>query len=128
LTARAAGATTHVMTTTYTGGCHCGAVRYEVTTDIAKVTACNCSICSKKGHLLTFVPEPAFKLLQGEGALRDYQFNKHRIHHLFCTTCGIGSFARGEGKTGPMIAVNVRCLEGVDLDKLEVNHFDGKSL
>ena len=42
---------------TYAGGCHCGKVRYEVTTELTKVMSCNCSICSKKGHLLTFVGE-----------------------------------------------------------------------
>src|SRR4051794_9312554 len=113
---------------TYEGGCHCGRVRYEVTADVSKVIECNCSICSKKGHLLAFVPEDRFTLKAGDG-LGDYQFNKDIIHHLFCPTCGVQSFARGKGPDGkPMVAVNVRCLEGVDVKKLAVTPFDGRSL
>lgn len=113
----------------YTGGCHCGKVRYEVSTEIGAVMACNCSICSKKAHLLTFVPPAAFTLLSGEGELTDYQFNKMNIHHLFCRTCGIASFAHGTGPDGkPMYSVNVRCIEGVNVDQLTVQQFDGASL
>jgi hypothetical protein len=114
---------------TYQGGCHCGNVRYEVQADLSSgVMSCNCSICQKKGHLLTFVPEGQFKLLKGESALGDYQFNKKVIHHLFCKTCGVGSFARGKGPDGKvMCAVNVRCLDGVDLGGLTVKEIDGRS-
>ena len=66
---------------------------------------------------LAFVPEAAFTLVKGQDDLRDYQFNKHNIHHLFCKTCGVASFARGTRRDGaPMIAINVRCLDGFDLD------------
>src|SRR5687768_10529209 len=100
---------------TYEGGCHCGNVRYQVTTAIGSVVACNCSICSKKAHLLTFVPPDAFTLVKGEDELTDYQFNKKNIHHLFCRTCGISSFARGTGQDGKtMYSINVRCLDGVN--------------
>jgi hypothetical protein len=74
------------------------------------------------------VPEEKFQLLKGADALTDYLFNKERIHHLFCKTCGIKSFARGVGKTGPMVAVNTRCLDDVDGTALQVKHVDGKSL
>lgn len=114
---------------THRGGCHCGQVRYEVVTDFGKVVSCNCSICSKKGSLLAFVGTGQFKLLSGESALTDYQFNKHRIHHVFCSKCGIQSFAHGTGADGTkMYAVNVRCLEDVDVSALKVTQFDGKSL
>jgi hypothetical protein len=113
---------------TYSGGCHCGKVRYEVTTDLATVLQCNCSICSKKGHLLTFVPADAMKLQSGADDVTDYQFNKHVIHHLFCKTCGIGSYANGKGPDGKaMFAINVRCLDGVDISTLKLTQFDGKS-
>jgi hypothetical protein len=86
-------------------------------------------MCGRTGTLLSFVPGEQFSLLSGEDVLKDYQFNKKHIHHLFCTVCGIKSFARGTGKDGsPTIAVNTRCLDDVDLDKLNVKHFDGKSL
>jgi hypothetical protein len=114
---------------TYTGGCHCGEVRYETTTDLASVMSCNCSICAKRGALWTFVPLDQFALRSGEDCLTDYQFNKKIIHHLFCSICGIGSFSRGKGPDGSeMIAVNVRCLDGVDLAALKPAPFDGKSL
>ena len=111
------------------GGCHCGTVRYEVETDMAQVLSCNCSICQKRGALLTFVEASKFKLLSGEGDLTDYQFNKKIIHHLFCRTCGVGSFARGIGPDGrKMVAINVRCLDDVDLGALKPTDFDGKSM
>jgi hypothetical protein len=113
---------------TYTGGCHCGKVRYEVTTNLAPVVACNCSICSKKGYLLTFVPAEKFKLLSGEDSLTDYQFNKRVIHHLFCSTCGIQSFGRGTSRDGKDTrSINVRCLDDVDPKALDITEFDGKN-
>ena len=112
----------------YAGGCHCGAVRYEATAELGRVIACNCSICSKKAHLLAFVPADRFTLLSGADALTDYQFNTKKIHHLFCKTCGVQSFARGTGPDGSqMVSINVRCLDGVDPSTLEVMPFDGKS-
>ena len=114
---------------THQGSCHCGKVKYEVKTDLSSVIECNCSICSRAGYLLTFVPADQFKLLSGEGTQKDYQFNKHHIHHLFCTDCGIHSFATGTGRDGkPMFAINVRCLEGVDTKTLKTKAVDGKSL
>jgi hypothetical protein len=113
----------------YSGGCHCGKVRYEATTDPSQAIACNCSICSKQGLWLTFVPPDEFKLMSGGDALAEYQFNKHLIHHLFCRTCGVESFARGKTKDGKdMVAVNVRCLEGVDVASLTPKPFDGRIL
>ena len=89
--------------------------------------ACNCSICVRAGALLGFVGESQFTLEKGADALTDYQFNKHVIHHGFCAKCGIKSFARGQGPKGPMVAINVRCLDNVDVDKLAIQKFDGKS-
>ena len=103
------------MKATYSGGCQCGAVRYEVTSDITEVISCNCSRCGKLGSLLPFAPAADFKLINGEGATTEFQFNNHRIHHLFCTTCGIQSYATGKGPNDvEMVAINVRCLDGVD--------------
>jgi hypothetical protein len=79
--------------------------------------------------LLAFVPASDFKLTSGEGDTTDFQFNKHNIHHLFCSTCGIQSFGRGKRPDGKeMVAINVRCLDGVDVDSLKVTKFDGRSL
>jgi hypothetical protein len=113
-----------------TGGCHCGKVRFEAAPDLSgQVISCNCSICSKMGSLLSFVGADNFNLLAGKEVLTDYQFAKHKIHHLFCSVCGIRSFSRGTAPDGrEMYAVNVRCLDDVDLDGLKLKHFDGKSL
>src|SRR4051812_34521363 len=113
----------------HAGGCHCGAVRYQVELDLSKpVIGCNCSMCGRAGTLLSFIPESAFTLSSGEGALTNYKFNKMHISHLFCRTCGIKSFARGTGSDGAgMIAVNVRCLDGVDVESLNVTHYNGKA-
>jgi hypothetical protein len=116
------------MAQNYTGGCQCGAVQYDVTADIGEVMACNCSRCGRLGSLLTFVPADVFHLKAGEGAMTEYLFNKHNIHHTFCKTCGIQSFARGKGRDGAeMIAINVRCLDGVDPDSLKIKKVDGRS-
>ena len=116
------------MIKTHTGGCQCGAVRYEVEAEIKDVIACNCSRCGRLGSLLAFVPEQKFKLLAGDTATTDYRFNKHVIHHLFCATCGIESYARGTNPKGEaMIAINARCLDEVDLSALSVKNFDGKA-
>lgn len=113
----------------YEGSCHCGKVRFEVTTDLSNVISCNCSICSRAGYLLAFVPDSQFSLLSGDGEQADYQFNEKKIHHLFCKTCGVRSFGHGTGPDGaPMYAVNVRTLDGVDLDALQVQKVDGRAL
>ena len=114
---------------TFHGSCHCGDVRYQVEMALEAVVSCNCSICSRAGALLAFAPATQFQLLAGADALTDYQFGKRRIHHLFCRRCGVRSFSRGTARDGsPTVAINVRCLEGVDLAALSVKPFDGKSL
>jgi hypothetical protein len=115
-------------TKTFTGGCHCGKVRYEAKLALGPVIECNCSLCSKKAHLLTFISADDFKLLSGDDVLTDYQFNTHNIHHLFCSVCGIQSFCRGTGPgEQPTVSINARCLDDLDLSTLTVQHFDGKS-
>ena len=115
-------------TRTYTGSCHCGNVRYEVTSDFAKVISCNCSMCQRSGTLLGFAPATQFKLLSGEDSLQDYRFNRNAIAHLFCKNCGIKSFARSKDREGTdMVAINVRCLEGVEPDTFEVTKVNGRA-
>ena len=116
------------MPTTYSGGCHCGAVRFEAVSDLETVIECNCSHCKAKGFLLTFVPPENFKLVSGEDDLTDYRFNTHKIGHVFCKTCGVQAFGRGETPSGvKMTAVNVRCLNDVDIGALTLTPVDGKS-
>lgn len=114
---------------TYVGSCHCGKVRYEATADLSKPMECNCSMCARKGAVMTFVPAESFSLKSGQGETTDYQFNKKNIHHLFCKTCGIHAYATGKGRDGKeMVMLNLRCLDDVDVASMKPTTFDGKSL
>ncbi|MFA6312819.1 MAG: GFA family protein [Sterolibacterium sp.] len=113
----------------YKGSCHCGRIAFEVDGELAQVMACNCSICSRKGSLMWFVPRDKFRLLTQEENLGTYTFNKHAIKHRFCPNCGIHTFGEGTDPSGkPMAAINVRCLEDADFASLPVRHFDGRAL
>jgi hypothetical protein len=114
----------------YSGGCQCGKVRFEVGLEITEVIACNCSRCGRLGSLLAFAPLDDFRLLAGEPELTTYNFNRGYIHHKFCSSCGIQSFAIGTNpKTGAqMAAINVRCLDDVDPSAFKVRHVDGKHM
>jgi hypothetical protein len=114
---------------THTGSCHCGKIAFEVEGDVTEAVACNCSICSRKGALLWFVPLDKMRLLTSQADVATYTFNKHRIQHHFCTTCGIHPYAEAADAQGnPMAAINVRCLPDVDLSSVPVKNFDGRSL
>ena len=114
------------------GGCHCGAVRYQVDLDLdTEAINCNCSMCGRAGTLLMFVPESGFKLEQGEANLTDYVFNRHVIHHLFCKTCGVRPFGFGKSPdVGEMVGVNIGCLENATPEELAaapIRYCDGKN-
>lgn len=112
----------------YEGSCHCGNVAYEVDGTIDSVIACNCSMCARAGWLLWFVTPDQFRLKTPASALGNYEFNKHVIHHKFCPKCGIKPFSEGVGPDGKsMLAINVRCLEGVDVASLPVHPYDGRA-
>ncbi|XHS78351.1 GFA family protein [Burkholderiaceae bacterium UC74_6] len=113
----------------YRGSCHCGKVAFEADGEIKEALACNCSICQRKGSLLWFVPREQFHLLTPEENSQSYTFNKHAIQHRFCPACGIHPYGEGKAPNGQAIAaVNIRCIEGIDLDAIPVKHFDGRSI
>ncbi|UCH17509.1 MAG: GFA family protein [Burkholderiales bacterium] len=118
--------TTADAMSTYRGSCHCGRVQFEVRTKLTRVSECNCSICRRKGYLHHMVPPDRFRLLQGEDALTTYQFGTGRAQHQFCKVCGVASFYRPRANPANYM-INARCLEGVDLDRLERVRFDGAS-
>jgi hypothetical protein len=99
------------MERTWQGGCHCGAVRFEVTADIDEVVDCNCSICTKKGFLHLIVAPEKFRLLKGADALVTYRFNTGTAKHSFCGRCGIHAFYTPRSHPDK-VDVNVRCIEG----------------
>lgn len=112
------------------GGCHCGAVTYEVEIDLTKpVIECNCSYCQEKGLLLSFVPGDKLTILSGEGNLAEYRFNTEKIQHLFCKTCGTQCFGRATMPDGtPGAAINVRTLKGIEFASITRVPVDGRSL
>jgi hypothetical protein len=111
---------------TRTGGCHCGAVRFEVRGEIRDVVVCNCSICAKTAYLHWEVEPERFRLLTPASAFETYRFGTMTSQNHFCRTCGISPFRRS--RTAPhLIDVNVRCLDGVDVDSVPVEHFDGRN-
>ena len=106
------------------GGCHCGAVRFEVQlAEPAEAQACNCSICAKTGFIHLIVPESRFRLVAGEDRLTAYTFNTETARHLFCKVCGIESFYRPRSNPDGW-SVNARCLDE-PLD-LTLSDFDGR--
>jgi hypothetical protein len=116
------------VTMTHKGGCHCGRIAFEVDGDIAQVVECNCSICSRRGYLLWFVPRTQLRLSTPESDLATYTFNKRVIRHHFCPTCGCAPFGFGKDPKGvETAAVNVRCLEAVEPSSLKIVPFDGRS-
>lgn len=114
---------------TYKGQCHCGAVKFEIDTELDKAAHCNCSICLRRNAYMHRVPTDRFRLLEGEDALTLYQFNTGAAKHYFCSTCGIYPFHHP--RVAPEeITVNIFCLEGIDrsiLPDLEIIEFDGQS-
>ncbi len=113
----------------YSGRCHCGNVTFEVEGELGAVIECNCSHCSRKGYLLWFVPRSQLELGCAEESLATYTFNKHVIRHHFCPTCGCAPFGFGRDRAGQeTAAINVRCLEGIELSNLQRTQFDGRRL
>lgn len=109
----------------YSGGCHCGDVRFEIDAELEGVLECNCSICTKKGFFHLIVPPERFFLLTPEENLATYTFGTHTAKHRFCKRCGIAPFYTPRSHPD-QIDVNVRCLDDVDLSSLKVTPFDGR--
>jgi hypothetical protein len=111
---------------THTGGCHCGAVRFEVQAPAqVTVSECNCSICRMSGYLHLIVPAGRFRLLRGGDELRLYQFNTGTARHLFCGRCGVKSFYVPRSNPDGY-SINVRCLDQVTLAGFSIEPFDDR--
>jgi hypothetical protein len=122
------------MLKTYSGSCHCGAVRFEADLDLSAGTGkCNCSICTKIRLWLVNVKPEAFRLMTSEAELTDYQGANRVAHHLFCKHCGIHPFERIDAHnmtSEEYLNINVTCLESVDIDELmaaPVAYYDGRN-
>ena len=115
---------------TYRGSCHCGAVRFVAEIDLAQGTLrCNCSICAKLRFWPAIVASSAFRLLAGDEALVDYQFQTRRDHHYFCRHCGVQPFGTSP-RWGAFHAVNVACLDDATPEALAaapITWIDGRN-
>jgi hypothetical protein len=111
------------------GSCHCRRIRFRVEGDIQGVISCNCTICQRNVIQKSFEARENLQLLTTDADASTYAFNKHVIQHRFCPVCGIHPFGEGTDRTGKaMAAINIRCLENIDLDKIPVTPFDGRAL
>ena len=112
----------------YKGSCHCGQIAFDVEGDLEQAMECNCSHCSRKGYLMWFVPRQQLTLSAPDADIATYTFNKHVIKHHFCPRCGCAPFGEGSDQQGnTKAAINVRCLENVDLSALKIVQVDGRS-
>jgi hypothetical protein len=120
------------MQKTYTGRCHCGAVRFEADVDISiGTTKCNCSICAKSRLWTVQAGPTSVRILVGETVLTDYRGANPVAHHFFCSDCGVRPFQRVDPPNmsgGVYFNVNLACLADVDIDELmaaPVEYCDG---
>jgi len=104
-------------------------VRYEAEASIENVIECNCSHCFMKGLILIFIPKSQFNLLSQENTLVEYRFNKRTLGHMSCKECSVQVFATGKGKDDvETVALNVRCIDNVDLKEYTIHSYNGKDI
>lgn len=118
------------MSKHYSGKCHCGAVRFSYEgEEITEALRCNCSICSRKGAIMSpeAIPLDALKVEADADDLGLYQFDSRIAKHYFCRRCGIYTHNEMARKPG-YCRVNLGCIKGLDTSDFEVTVFDGKNL
>lgn len=114
----------------YQGSCHCGAISFSFESDpIEKGLRCNCSICRRKGAVMSadVVAEAQLEIDAKDGALALYQFGEETAKHFFCRECGIYPFHETARFPG-YYRVNLGCVESIDPLAMPVDVFDGKHL
>ena len=109
---------------THRGGCHCGAVAFEVEAPARIIVSeCQCSICRMSGFLHLIVPRARFHLLSGADVLSEYRFNTGTARHLFCRRCGVKSFYVPRSNPDGY-SVNLRCLDRANITQVTIEPFD----
>jgi len=111
----------------WSGSCHCGAVRFSVTAEIDELTRCDCSLCRRRGALMAKVPESGLTLQAGEDALVLYRWNTGVARHYFCRYCGVYPFHRKRAAP-TFYGVNVGCLEAFDVAAYPYRLADGATM
>ena len=111
----------------YQGSCHCGHIAFQVEGTLTGAMSSNCSICQRKGALMWFVPREQLQLLTPDENASTYTFNKHVIKHRFCKHCGVLPFGEGmDGKGVATAAINIRCLENFEFEKVPLQFYNGR--
>jgi hypothetical protein len=113
--------------TTYSGSCHCGAVRFRVEADIDELTTCDCSLCTRKNAVMAKVHERALTITAGEEILSQYEWNTKRAKHYFCSRCGVYTFHRKRAAPDHF-GINVFCLAEFDPASFAVRATAGVSM
>ncbi|MEM7188527.1 MAG: GFA family protein [Pseudomonadota bacterium] len=114
----------------YTGSCHCGAVQFAFkASKIDRATRCNCSICVRKGILMSteVVPPEQIEIADPDSLLATYQFATNVAQHHFCSRCGVHTFIEIRRKP-EVYRINLGCVDELDAMQLPTEVFDGKSL
>lgn len=112
---------------TYKGSCHCGKIRFEVDLELDHVRVCDCSICRKRGALNHRVEDSQLRISTPPEELCVYEWHTRTAKDYFCPVCGILPFRRPRD-TDKIWAVNIRCLDGVDLDSVPIKQIFGSRL
>jgi hypothetical protein len=110
----------------FQGSCHCGKLSYTVDEELpTKAVQCNCSICRRRAPLHHFTTPDKFTFRGSEDDFASYRWNTGNVRFEFCKTCGCAPFAHGTGPQGPMVEINLRCVDDIEVDGLEITFFDG---
>jgi hypothetical protein len=93
------------MSAPMTGGCLCGAVRYEVSGELAMQAVCHCSHCQKQAgsafSTLIGVPEGQVTITAGKPkSYIDHGESGKKVERQFCDTCGSPLFSVVEAAPG----------------------------
>lgn len=115
-------------TSKHHGTCICGDVQFEVELDLAKGSRCNCTMCTKLGVIGSIVKPAAFKLLSPESSLGSFTRTPEIGSRSFCARCHIYCFSKGhlEMLGGDFVSVNLNCIDGFDVTRAEIGHWDGR--
>ena len=100
--------------------CHCGEVEAEINLPdkLEKILRCNCSVCKRKGAVMSMVRNEDFKITKGEDKLILYKFHSNIAQHFFCSICGI--YTHHNPRSNPaMTGFNLGCLDEINTFNLE---------
>ena len=82
------------------GGCLCGAVRFEITEPLTNAGYCHCTRCQRRtgtaASAQARIPTDALRFASGEDALGAFVPDDGGFAKLFCASCGSHLFSRNQ--------------------------------